>query len=189
MDQKSEIRRHALEIRDNISAESRLLKDIEIAERFQSLYIYQVSQTIMFFTSFKSEVNTFFLIDCALSQGKQVIVPKVLRDEKRLILFEIKDILKDLKSGYMGILEPDFPITQSFNSNNLDIIVMPGAAFDLNKNRLGYGGGYYDRLISEITNRPKLIALAYHEQIIGKVPVETHDIRVDMIITDSAIIE
>jgi 5-formyltetrahydrofolate cyclo-ligase len=185
MNNKSEIRKHVLKDRDNIPPEIRHLKDIKISKKMLSLPQYQDVQTVLFFASFKSEVDTFFLIRHAFSQGKKVILPKVLRDERRLIIVEIND-LDDLELSYMGILEPisyiHFPI------DKIDLIVMPGAAFDRKRNRLGYGGGYYDKLLSEMVKRPPTIAIAYQEQIIDEVPVEGHDIKVDMIITDREII-
>lgn len=194
MNNKAEIRRDIQKIRDSIVPELRHAKDIEISRRFQSLTIYQSAQAIMFFVSFRSEVDTFSLINHALSLGKQVILPKVITlyfsdvHERRLIPVEI-NTLKDLRQfqlSKMGILEPISSLI--FPLNKIDLIVMPGVAFDHKRNRLGYGGGYYDRFLSETIEKPYTIALAYQEQIIKEVPVETHDIKVDKIITDKEII-
>ncbi|MBF0542274.1 MAG: 5-formyltetrahydrofolate cyclo-ligase [Nitrospirae bacterium] len=185
MNNKSEIRREILKIRDNLSPELRHIKDIEIAKRILSLPQYQAAQTILFFASFRSEVDTFSLINNAFNTGIKVILPKVIRDEKCLIISEINS-LKDLQLSKMGILEPISP--HVFPINEINLIIMPGAAFDHKRNRLGYGGGYYDKLLAEMTKITQTIAIAYQEQIIPEVPVEPHDIKVDMIITDKEII-
>jgi 5-formyltetrahydrofolate cyclo-ligase len=94
----------------------------------------------------------------------------------------------ELKSGYMGIPEPSLPDERLVNLNEIDIVIIPGAAFDYSGNRLGYGAGYYDILLSGRKRRMPVIALAYEEQIVDSIPAEDHDVKVDMIVTDKRVI-
>ena len=75
------------------------------------------------------------------------------------------------------------------NLEDIDLMIIPGAAFDLSGNRIGYGGGYYDILLSERRREIPVVALAYEEQLVDKIPSEKHDVKVDMIITDNRIIK
>ena len=185
---KATIRREAIKKRDNIPEEVKEVKDREILETVLSYPPFSDSDTVMLYASFKSEVNTFPIIEYALREGKQVVLPRVNREAKRLDLFII-DSLDNLTRGYMGIMEPDPARANRADSENIDLIVLPGAAFDEKGGRIGYGGGYYDRLLGSIQCSPHLVALAYEEQIVEHVPMQEHDIKVHAIITDRRIIE
>lgn len=185
---KATIRRETLQRRDHIPQEVKEVKDREILETVLSYPPYESSDTVMLYASFRSEVNTFPIIEYALKEGKQVVLPGVNREAQRLDLFII-DSLDTLTRGYMGIMEPDPARSTRADPENIDLIVLPGAAFDEKGGRIGYGGGYYDRLLGSIQCSPHLLALAYEEQIVDHVPLEEHDIKVHAIITDRRIIE
>ncbi|MCG2708811.1 MAG: 5-formyltetrahydrofolate cyclo-ligase, partial [Thermodesulfovibrionales bacterium] len=101
---------------------------------------------------------------------------------------EIKDIT-ELTKGYMGILEPSVSEGKLTGLDNIDIIIIPGAAFDVSGSRLGYGAGFYDRLLAGIKKKIPIIAPAYEEQIVDDIPSEPHDVKVDKIVTDKRVIE
>jgi len=193
---KSDIRAEALKRRDALVAHTgeKAAKDLAIKENFLSLPEYREARRILFFASFRSEVNTIPLIRKALEDGKTVLLPKVNRRERKLEIYEIKS-LEDLKKGYMGIPEPGIPESLGglpVSPLKCDIIVIPGAAFDPGGGRLGYGGGYYDRLLSQLIGKkgPHLIALAYEIQIMEEaLPMESHDIKVQKIVTEKRAID
>jgi 5-formyltetrahydrofolate cyclo-ligase len=106
---------------------------------------------------------------------------------KELRLYEIKE-LSELSAGYMGIPEPAVTEDRERDINDVTLVIMPGAAFDPKGNRLGYGGGYYDRLLSRLRRKIPLVALAYEEQLVDSLPAGPHDIRVHMIVTDRRVI-
>lgn len=137
----------------------------------------------MFFASFRSEVDTIPMIRRALGDGKRVILPKVNGD--KLELFEIRNFDSDVSPGAWGISEPcgSAPV----KLDELDVIIVPGAAFDEQGNRLGYGAGFYDKLLSAFTK--PTVALAFEEQIVSKVPADPHDVPVRKIVTEKRIIE
>ncbi|MCG2721077.1 MAG: 5-formyltetrahydrofolate cyclo-ligase, partial [Thermodesulfovibrionales bacterium] len=96
--------------------------------------------------------------------------------------------LRELVPGFMGIPEPMVTEGRMRSIDMADLVILPGVAFDPGGNRLGYGAGYYDILLSERTKMMPLVALAYEEQIVDVIPSEKHDVRIDMIITDQRLI-
>jgi len=188
LDEKARIRKVVLGLRDAIAPETRAAKDSLIKEHLLALPQFVYAQTIFSFASFRSEVSTGPLMGEALKRGKRVVVPRVNRNSRSLELHQIT-ALSELVPGYMGIPEPEAAEQTHRNINDADLVIMPGAAFDTRGNRLGYGGGYYDRLLSGLSRIVPLIAIAYEEQIIESVPVGPHDIKVHLIVTDKRIID
>jgi 5-formyltetrahydrofolate cyclo-ligase len=123
------------------------------------------------------------MIRRALAEGKRVVLPRV--KGKELELLEIEDYDQDVAPGIWGIPEPERG--RSMELKDIGLIVMPGAVFDVRGNRIGYGGGFYDKLLPLYTGRT--IALAFELQIIPEVPAAAHDIPVHMIITEKRIID
>ena len=188
MEDKSRIRQDVLTKRDSLDPDIRKAKDDRIKERLFSLAEFQQAPILFLFASFRSEVSTSAQIAEALSLGKRVILPSVDPLNKELRLYEIKG-LSELSTGYMGIPEPAVAEDRERDINDVTLVIMPGAAFDLKGNRLGYGGGYYDRLLSRLRRKIPLVALAYEEQLLESLPAGPHDIRVHMIVTDKRIIQ
>jgi len=184
---KSRIRQDVLRKRDSLDPDIRKAKDSLIKEQLFSLAEFQQAPVLFFFSSFRSEVSTSAQIAEALSLGKRVILPSVDSLNKELRLYEIKQ-LSELSAGYMGIPEPAVAEERERDINDVTLVIMPGAAFDPKGNRLGYGGGYYDRLLSRLRRRIPLVALAYEEQLVDSLPSGPHDIRVHMIVTDQRVI-
>lgn len=178
VDLKQTVRIESLKKRDSIPLPVRRAKDAAIRERLLALPEFRNAGSILFYASFRSEVGTEALIKDALGSGKRVLLPRV--EGERLALHEIGDI-GELTAGYMGIPEP--PAGDEAGIDGVDIALIPGAAFDIGGSRLGYGKGYYDKLLSGHVGFP-LVALAYEEQIVESIIGEGHDVSVDMIITD-----
>jgi 5-formyltetrahydrofolate cyclo-ligase len=187
LEDKSRIRQDVLRKRDSLDPDIRKAKDSLIKEQLFSLAEFQQAPVLFFFSSFRSEVSTSAQIAEALSLGKRVILPSVDSLNKELRLYEIKG-LSELSTGYMGIPEPAVPEERERDINDVRLVIMPGAAFDPKGNRLGYGGGYYDRLLSRLRRKIPLVALAYEEQLVDSLPSGPHDIRVHMIVTDQRVI-
>ena len=185
---KASIRKEILRKRDDIPKEVKSVKDSLIKQSLFSQHEFVNAKSILFYASFRSEVETLSMIKESLGMGKRVILPKVDKAKHVLILSEIKGI-EDLTPGYMGIPEPNLHDERPVNLEDIDLVIIPGAAFDHSGNRLGYGGGYYDILLSESKKKIPVTALAYEEQVIDKIPSEKHDVKVNMIITDNRIIK
>ncbi|MEW6068450.1 MAG: 5-formyltetrahydrofolate cyclo-ligase [Nitrospirota bacterium] len=184
---KTGIRKEILKKRNEILPDIKSEKDALIKQWLFNLPEVAEAKVILFYASFRSEVDTADMIKESFRIGKRIVLPKVDRENHRLTLYEIKDI-KELSTGYMGIPEPFLSEERLMTIDDVDIVIIPGAAFDYSGNRLGYGEGYYDILLSERKEKMPIVALAYEEQLVDSIPSESHDIKVNIIVTDKRII-
>lgn len=183
---KSDLRRTILQKRDSIEPFIKKQKDQAIMTRLKNLKEFQIAKTILLYASFRSEVDTHELIKECLSAQKRVFLPRVNPSLKRLEIREIESI-NHLQRGHWGIPEPG-PSTPLRDLNEADLIIVPGVCFDRKGGRIGYGAGYYDKLLEGLNKPISVVAIAYQEQIIEDIPIEAHDRLVDIIITDSEVI-
>ena len=191
---KKRLREKLLKRRDAIPSELKSVKESAIEERLFAHEVFKKAQSILMYVSFRSEVDTRKFLDDIISLGKKLVLPLVDTRHRVLKLYEVKSS-DELKPGYMGIPEPGVFRYRRCSLKDIDLVIIPGTGFDPTGNRLGYGGGYYDRLLSmeskelsDVEHIPT-IALAFEEQIGEEIPSEPHDIKVDMIITDRRLIQ
>lgn len=186
---KREIRREILRKRDSLSLEERLEQSRLICNNLLNLEEFRQAKVIHFFLSTKSEVITEEAIRKALSTGKEVVVPVIDRSHRHISLSKIEDYDKELTITTHGILEPRPELYRPVPLRDVELMVLPGVAFDTKGHRLGYGAGYYDRLLKDEEDRPLLMALAFEIQIVDEIPAVNHDVKVDKIITEKRIME
>ncbi len=159
----------------------------KIRAHLESFVPYQRAHSVMYYVGVGSEIDTSPFITQALKKRKQVFVPSCLTKEGKLLVSRLFD-LAELAPGYYGLLEPKEEFLRPHDPDCLDLIILPGLAFDLRGNRLGRGGGYYDRLLAQVHPWTLLIALAFDFQVQEQIPAEDHDLPLDIIITPSRII-
>ncbi len=184
---KSEIRREALKRRDSLSEAEQLDKSNIIFTRVVRSWEWQQARTICLYASFGSEVRTDRLMRAALGAGKRLVLPRVNRHcEGQLDLYFVEDISTQLKPGAWNIPEPDPRQCKAAPLEEIDCIVTPGVAFDQWGGRLGYGGGFYDRLLNSLSPTQVMctLGLAYELQIVREVPQGFFDSRVSVIATE-----
>lgn len=148
---------------------------------------FKTAQTIMCYLSFGNEVNTNMIIDECLKEGKNILIPVILKKEDGTSYMEASqliDLESDLAPGIMGILEPIASKIRIRNPETIDLVIVPGLAFDKKGNRIGYGAGYYDYFLQRIRKDCNQIALAFSFQIIDNIPTQKHDKKVRNIITE-----
>lgn len=185
---KAVLRKELLQRRNSIPPEVRKVKSSAIRTNLETLDEIKNAGIVLLFASFRSEVDMTGMINSTLAAAKRVILPKVDTGTGTLQLFEISSP-DELAPGYMEIPEPPGTADRKLHDiNDIDVVIIPGACFDERGNRVGYGGGYYDRLLSGLQKAIPVIAPAYEEQIVDGVPAETHDIRVGIIVTDRRVI-
>jgi 5-formyltetrahydrofolate cyclo-ligase len=186
---KKELLRHEmLAKRDALSAEERLGKSSEIVDRLLKQPDIIKAKNIFTYVSFRSEVNTHGMLDSFLDQGKAVSVPFTDMNKKMIIPSIIKSVKNDLVSGTFGISEPVAEKLCPMLVDDIDIVIMPGAAFSDKGCRIGYGGGFYDRFLQK--KSISSYALAFDFQIIDEVPFRPeYDVKVDYIVTEKRIIQ
>ncbi len=186
---KKELRKKIIQQRDLLSAEEISIKSEQIARLLYSHPAYREAETIMFFISFGTEVDTRPMVEETIKACKVVLAPKPLPETREMIPSQLLDWDRDLVPGAYNIPEPKEEALRPYKPEAIDLIIVPGVAFDLTGNRLGYGGGYYDRFFQLLRPQVPLLALVFDLQIVPEVPVEQWDRRVDLIITEKRVIE
>jgi len=179
---KRSIRKLVLGERDRLSVQERMRGDILLTERILGHQWFYLSEILLGFVSYGSEIDTEGILTEALCKGKEVYVPKVMRTrEKSEMRFYRISSMEELQEGYRGIREPSGKSQEyRYTAENAEhtLMLMPGAAFDPLRGRIGYGGGFYDRFLSD---KPALcqrtIAVGYRCQMREEIPMSEHDIR------------
>ncbi|MBD5520455.1 MAG: 5-formyltetrahydrofolate cyclo-ligase [Lachnospiraceae bacterium] len=202
-DEKKRIRREALSVRDMLSQELRQEKSSKILQTIYEMEIYKITNVILCYVDYQSEVITTPLIERAIADGKKVFCPKVSGTDMEF--YRIIGV-GELKAGYKGIKEPvgsqdflDFLCERDDLSddpdagnrvNNKTLVIIPGSAFDKGCHRMGYGKGFYDKYLTRLLENNidvYMLGLGYECQLIDKVPCEAHDIVLDMLVTEENI--
>jgi len=178
--QRAHANRRAQENKDALSRQI-LAKAMDLPE-------YEQAFTAMFYVDVRSEVRTRFALPKALESSKRIVVPYC--DGGDLKLFHL-EALDELDTRTFGILEPREGLLalpeKSVDAGELDLILVPGVAFDRRGARLGHGKGYYDKLLVNVRPDTPLIALAFECQMFPEIPVETHDVFMNRVITENAV--
>ncbi len=179
---KPTIRSQMLAQRDGLPAEIGLSLSLDVQENVLSLPEFRAASSVALYSAFRNEVFTEILFQRALQSGKRVAYPRIRQD---LLEFVKVTDPGDLKPGAFGILEPSG--CETLCVRDLDLLVIPGVAFDLQGYRLGYGKGYYDRVLHGLDEAAVLVGLCYEFQLIANVPAEEHDIHMDLVVTENHI--
>ena len=180
---KEEQREKILEIRNSLSDKEVKQKSRLIKKKLFSTEEYKQAQTILIYINFNNEVRTKTIVKKMLTEDKRVIVPITNSQANKLDLSELKDFETELAPSSYGILEPKPEFRRLISAEELDLIIAPGVGFDEECNRLGYGGGYYDRLLASVP-QVTTIALAFFNQITDQIITSSYDQKVDQIITE-----
>lgn len=185
LETKKEIRSRILKLRRAQSQEAILAASTAITEKLLALPAYKSAKNIYAYMDFSGEVKTQMIIEDALKTGKNVWLPRVHGDTMDFFLAEQEE---DLQTGAFGILEPQGATMAGVEEMKDGFMVMPGVAFDADRNRAGFGGGYYDKYLEAY---PELYtaAVAFEFQIVESVPSEETDIRPNVVITEERIYE
>lgn len=185
IEEKRALRKEKIEWRASLAPEDARIKSAKIAAAVRTLPEYASARTILFYVSAKAnEVDTHTLIREALAGGLRVLVPVTDFDRNELIVSELRD-MEELAPARFGLLEPSGDAIRPADPEGADVIMVPGVAFDRECRRIGFGGGYYDRLLADC--RAASIALGYEGQMVECVPTDEHDLPVDVIVTESRI--
>jgi len=179
--EKDSLRKVFLEKRDSISADLKKIASKKIQKNLKKISDFRNAQSIACYYPIGSEVLTQDIIQEALSEGKEVFLPKV--DGQNIIFKKISDF-KDVEKGSFDIMEPK---DECPNATKIDVILVPTVGISPKGFRLGYGYGFYDRFLSK-TNA-KSIALTFSKQIVKTVPATDSDVRIDWIVTEDRCFE
>lgn len=180
MESKKDIRRDVLEQRNSISQKEWEEKSRAIYKRVVTHPFFLSADVIYCYLDYRNEVGTRAIIETAWEQNKKVAIPKVEDDEMQ---FYYIDCFSEVSKGYKGILEPTS--IRIANAKN-PLVILPGAAFDRKRNRIGYGKGFYDKYMKQNPSK-HTIAIAFEFQLVESIPTEIHDFVPKVLITEEKI--
>ena len=183
---KSKIREEINGIRNGKPISELSEKSGRIKENLFRMPEFGNARTVMFYVSTRNEVHTEEMIREALSMGKNVCVPRTDVNTHSLTCIRIEDFDRDLSPGAFGIPEPK--TGEAVQPENIDLVIVPGTAFDRMGNRIGYGKGFYDRLLPSMDG-VNTIGLAYGFQIVDSITTEEHDVSVRNVVTEDGVIK
>ena len=187
--QKSALRKGILKLRNSQRKEVIGEKSQLIADKLLSFHLFKRAEVVMFYAIKGNEVDTRGMIRYALREGKRVIVPITKLSEGRLLSSEILDYDSELEVGRYGIPEPKSQFVRPVDPKEIDLVIVPGVAFDRRGYRIGYGGGFYDRFLKELGPGTRSIGLAFEFQLCAEIPNSENDVPVDFIISEERIYE
>lgn len=186
---KSNIRADLLKRRCALTPGEVSEKSKMVTKRLLAMEEYQKASTVMTYLSFRNEVKTDGLIRQAMASGKKVLVPVTDIFNKRIVPSLLLKFPEDLAPGPLQIMEPKAGSLRLCNPALIDLVIAPGVAFDLEGNRLGYGGGFYDRFL--LLTRPDCVTvgLTFELQVLFRLESGPHDMPVNYVLTEERIIQ
>ena len=179
---KRALRERVLAARDALDVRARSEQSAAIAERIADLSSFRSAACVVLTLPFRSEWDTRALLHQALGRGAVVAVPRVNEATRMIDLHRVRDAADDIAAGYRGIPEPLASLPR-VEPADVAWILVPGVAFDVHGRRLGYGGGYYDRLLPSLPQHAPRIAGAFELQLVESIPAAPHDLTVNAIAT------
>ncbi len=188
---KQTIRKNILAQREQLSADVRTAHSAAIAERLLQLPEYQQATTVLGYMNFGAEFASELWNERVLAEGKRLALPKVNHHTNHLDLYWVEDPENQLAAGLWGIREPVVERCERLTaSDEVEFVLLPGVAFTRDGARLGYGKGYYDKLLARMKGRdgahqPALVAAAFAVQIVGDIPQESTDYKVEWLVTEN----
>ena len=185
MDRNS-LRQDKLADRNRMDPAERQQQSRQIMSLLLAEQLLTERNNMFIYVNFRSEVETMDLIKELIAAGKTVSVPVTLQKESSLLAVQLTDPESQLAAGCYGIPEPTpARIRQAtIDPATIETVLLPGSVFDKQGGRLGYGGGYYDRFLSQAAPEASRIGLAFSLQMIERVPMQSHDQFMDMIVTE-----
>ena len=143
---------------------------------------FKKAKCVMFYVSKHYEVSTHDMIDESIAMGKKVVVPITLKEEKMLKPSELKDRKTELVEGHYGVHQPHEKHIRPVSLEEVNLMLIPGLAFDRSGHRLGHGGGYYDRFLEKMPPTVFTVGLAFGFQVVDELPRYPTDIPVNKLL-------
>jgi len=190
-----EVHKSKEEIRAEMAAKIQALPDEEVREKTRKIQErvfdfanYLEARVVLMYLPRENEVATRQIIDRTYEYNKIVVIPLFETGSKKIRLFKVDDLQKDLRTDPSGRRQPDPARCRPMPIDSIDIAIVPGIVFDEKGGRIGFGEGYFDRLIPNLPITTRKVTLALDEQVLPQIPSESLDKSVDIIITDKRII-
>lgn len=182
---KQTLRKRIIAQRDQLPADVRAAYSAAICARIAGMDIYRRANIVLGYMNFGAEFASELWIPQVLEDGKKLALPRVNRHTNQLDLYWVDDPENQLEPGLWGIREPVVERCERLNTlNEVEFALLPGVAFGRDGARLGYGGGFYDKLLARMTRRPALATAAFSLQLVEQIPQEPTDVKVEWIVTE-----
>jgi len=182
---KTALRAAQVARRDGLKPELRAAATAAIVARVRSLPAWQRARGVLSYMAFGSELDLDALHRELLQQGRLLVAPRVPAQGRALELRQVVDLTQDLVPSRWGIREPRPERCPLVDPAQIDLVLVPGVAFDCTGNRLGYGAGFYDRLFQRLPPSALRVACVQEALLVDRVPSEPHDAPVDLLVTES----
>ncbi len=182
---KQALRQSIIALREKLPPHERIRWSHEVAEKICHLPEYRAAATVLGYLNFGAELAAEAWVERVLADGKRVLLPRVNRASKHLELYQVRDLRHDVAPGLWGIREPLVErCAREEALGTIDFVLLPGVAFTRDGARLGYGGGFYDRLLARLPDKPALVAGAFAMQVLDEIPQEATDRKVSWLVTE-----
>jgi 5-formyltetrahydrofolate cyclo-ligase len=163
--------------------DDRRRKSEAIRRKVFRLDAFRRAKTVCCYVALPYEVQTWRMIEAMLERGKRVAVPVTHRRTKRLTLSEVRDPARDLAPGAFGVWEPKPGARRPVRVQEVDLMLVPGLAFDRRGHRLGHGHGYFDRFLARVPRTTPTVGLAFRCQLLNRLPATVHDRALQAVLT------
>ncbi len=180
---KGELRSHFLQVLKRQREDERRRKSEAIRRKVFRLTAFRRAHTVCCYVALPYEVQTWMMIEEMLARGKRVVVPVMQPRLRRLRLSEVRDPGAELIRGRFGVPQPRPRALRPVPLREVDLVLVPGLAFDRRGHRLGHGLGYFDRFLSRLPNAAHTVGLAFRFQLLDRLPTAAHDHAVRAVLT------
>jgi 5-formyltetrahydrofolate cyclo-ligase len=181
--EKELIRKRLLERLLSLTSREVERRSRDVEKNLQKLPDYNKAKCIMVYYPLKGEVNLLGMIRKELKE-KLICFPSI--EGRELVPYQVKNLEEDFITGLLGVKQPNPQRTKKVRIEDLDLILVPGLAFDFERNRLGRGAGFYDRLLKRLNKNIKTIGIAFNFQVLKNLPYHSpQDQKVDILVTDT----
>jgi len=187
-EEKAKLRQQSLASRRSLRQEEIHQKSEIIWQNLSRLPLFKKAGVVLFYIALPDEVQTQKMMDSALKMGKRIAVPVIERHGREIKPFEIKSACLDLVPGPFGIMQPMEKDRIPLSLEEIDLVIVPGIAFDEQGERLGFGAGFYDRFLRNLPSYTRFVALAFECQLVKKIPCQDHDVPMHYIVTEKRVI-
>ncbi|MCK4810299.1 MAG: 5-formyltetrahydrofolate cyclo-ligase [Candidatus Omnitrophica bacterium] len=185
MKEKEIIRKKLLERLLSLTIKELERRSKNVGKKIQKLSEYIDAKCVMVYYPLKGEVNILGIVRKTLNK-KRVCFPLI--KDRDLVPYRVKDLEKDFIRGPLGVRQPNPELTEEVKLEDLDLVIVPGLAFDYSGHRLGRGAGFYDRFLKKLPEKTKIVGVAFNLQILENLPHKfLQDEKVDILITDTSI--
>ena len=184
---KDILRKEAFVLRNKLSVEEINKRSAILMDKVKNMDVFKNAKTILVYVGFDKEINTHQFIKDCIELGKEVISPICVYADRTLILGKTPTFPEGFITTKYGILELDQNQCEQVDIKDIDLVLMPGLAFAANGDRLGYGAGYYDKMLANKAPHTITLAPVFDEFIFDEVPTDEHDVKINYIVTESNI--